>query len=210
VRLPIRSISAAAIAAACLALAACTSSGSPAPANAANGAVQQGKPVSGGTVTVKQGNKVICVMTVVNGKGTCQVPARNFGVGTSQVYGVYGGGGKAGRSKPVSVTVTRATSATALAVTPAKVTYANEQAARLSVTVTGVHGGTPTGTVTVASGGITVCLIKLTAAKGGGAQGSCALAAKKLAIGSRPLVASYPGDHWYGGSAAAKTLTVAR
>ena len=79
------------------------------------------------------------------------------------------------------------------------------------MTVAGAHGGTPTGTVTVASGGITVCLIKLSAAKGAGAQGSCALAARKLAIGSRPLVASYPGDHWYTGSAsAAKALTVVR
>jgi hypothetical protein len=218
VRLPIRFISAAAIAAACLALAACTSSGSSGnaanqagPRNAANAAGQQGTPASAGTVTVKQGNRVICVMTVTNGKGTCQVPARNFGVGTSQIYASYSGDGKAGRSKPVPMTVNRATTTATLTLSPARVGYANEQAARLSVTVTGAHGGTPTGTVKVASGGITVCLIKLSAAKGAGAAGSCALAAKKLAIGSRPLVASYAGDHWYAGATSpAKTLTVVR
>jgi hypothetical protein len=186
-------------------LAACTSSGSP---NAASGPVQPGKPVSGGTVTVKRGDKVICIMTVVNGKGTCKVPARNFGIGTSLIYGTYSGGG---RSRPVSVTVQAASTTTALTITPARVTYGQEQAGHLSVKVTAAYGGTPTGTVTVTSSGVTACLIKLSAAPGGGAQGSCALAATKLALGSQPLTAFYPGDHWYVGStSAAKTLTVVK
>lgn len=102
-RLAIRSISAAAIAAACLALAACSSGSSGNAAggqrNAANAA--HGKPASGGTVTVKQGNKVICVMTVVSGTGTCEVPARKFGVGTSRISASYAGRGKlSGKSGP--------------------------------------------------------------------------------------------------------------
>jgi hypothetical protein len=65
-----------------------------------------GKPVSGGTVTVKQGNKVICVIQVVNGKGTCKVPATRFGVGTSAVVGEYSGPGyPKSKSQPVSVNV---------------------------------------------------------------------------------------------------------
>ena len=153
---------------------------------------------------MKQGNKVICVMTVVNGTGTCKVPARNFGTGTSQVYGSYSGAGKAGgRSQPVSMTVAAAPTATALALSRPKASYGSEQAARLSVKVTAAHGGTPTGTVKVTSGGMTACLITLSAAKGGGAQGSCALAAKRLAVGARPLTASYAGDHWYLGSVSA-------
>ncbi len=209
-----RKIAAVAAAAACLALAACTSSGSPAPGTAAGGqgqpAAQQGRPASGGTVTVKQGNKVICVMTVVNGRGTCKLPAQNFGIGTSQIYGSYSDNGKNGsRSHPVSMSVAPAPTTTALALSPAKVSHANEQAGHLSVTVTGAHGGTPTGTVKVTSGAITVCLVKLSAAKGGGAQGSCALAAKKLTVGTRPLTAVYAGDHWYQGSvSASKTLTI--
>jgi hypothetical protein len=192
------------IAAACIALAACTSSSG----SAASPAGQHtGTPVSGGTVTVKQGDKVICVMKVVNGKGTCVVPARNFGIGGSQIYGTYSGGG---RSQPITMTITPGTTASALTITPAKVAYANEQAAHLSVKVTAVHGGTPTGTVSVTSGATTVCLITLAAAKGGGAQGSCALPAKKLPAGSQPLVASYPGDHWYRPSAARATLTVSK
>ena len=213
-RATIRSASAAVIAAACLGLAACTS-GSPTISASGGGtggqqpAARQGTPASGGTVTVKQGNKVICIMTVANGKGTCKVPAKNFGVGTSQIYASYSGGGKTSKSKPVPMTVTRATTVTALTITPAKVSYADEQAGHLTVKVAGAHGGTPTGTVTVTSGPITVCLIKVSAVAGGGAQGSCALPARKLAAGSRPLTASYPGDHWYVGSgSAAKTLTV--
>jgi hypothetical protein len=211
VRLAIRSACAAAIAAAFLALAACTSGSSPGAAGNANAAGQQpGKPAAGGTVTVKQGNKVICVMTVVNGTGTCKVPAKNFGIGTSQIYGSYSGAGApGGRSQPVSMTVAAAPTVTALAVSRPKVSYGSEQAARLSVKVIAAHGGTPTGTVKVTSGAVTACLITLSAAPGGGAQGSCALAAKKLAAGARPLTASYAGDHWYVGSiSAATTLTI--
>lgn len=214
-RLAIRSVSAAAIAAACLALASCTAPGGSISAGAADAQGQQaapGKPASQGTVTVKQGNKVICVMTVVNGKGTCQVPAAKFGMGTSRVYASYSDNGKdASRSRPVSMTVTPAPTVTALTITPAEVTYGKEQAARLSVKVTGAHGGTPTGTVKVTSGRVTACLIKLTAVKGGGAQGGCTLAAARLAAGARPLTAVYAGDHWYRGSVSSnKTLTVVK
>ncbi len=210
-----RKIAVVAAAAACLALAACTSPGSPGNAGAQGQqpAARQGRPASGGTVTVKQGNKVICIMTVVNGRGTCKVPAKNLGIGTSQIYGSYSDNGKNGsRSQPVSMTVTPAPTTTALALSPAKVSYASEQAGHLSVTVTGAHGGTPTGAVKVTSGGITVCLVTLSAAKGGGAQGSCALAAKKkLAVGTRPLTAVYAGDHWYQGSVSAnRALTIVK
>jgi hypothetical protein len=200
-----RPASALTAAAACLTLAACTSPGS-APA-----AAQQARPVAGGTVTVKQGNKVICIMTVSNGKGTCQVPATSFGVGTSQIYASYSDKGKNGaQSRPVSVTVAQAGTTTTLSVTPPKVTYGNEQASHLAVTVAGLHGGTPSGMVKVTSGGITACVIKLSPAKGG-ATGSCALAAKALAIGARPLTATYLGDHWYGISASpGQMLTVVK
>jgi hypothetical protein len=214
VRLAIRSISAAAIATACLALAACSSGSSGNAAggqrNAANAA--HGKPASGGTVTVKRGNKVICVMTVVNGTATCKVPARKFGVGTSRISASYAGRGKlSGKSGPVSVTVATASTTTTLTLSPATVSYGSEQAGRLSVKVTAAYGGTPTGTVTVTSGGTTACLITLAPAKGGGAQGSCTLPAKSLAVGARPLTAGYAGDHWYRDSvSASKTLTITK
>lgn len=208
-RLAIRSVTAAAIVAACLALAAC-SSGSSGNAAAGQQNAGQGRPASGGTVTVKQGNKVICVMTVVNGTGTCKVPAKNFGVGTSQISASYAGsGGLNGKSDPVSMTVATAPTTTTLTLSPARARYGSEQAGRLSVKVTAAYGGTPTGTVKVTSAGTTACLIALAPAKGGGAQGRCALPARSLAVGARPLTAIYAGDHWYRGSvSASKTLTV--
>jgi hypothetical protein len=121
VRLTFKSISVAVVAAGCLALAACSSSMDSQGSGTANGpggnasgqsgqpgAGHAGGPVTGGTVTVKQGNKVICVMKVVNGTGTCQVPAKKIGTGTSQLVGVYKGTGyRSSQSRPVSVTVTK-------------------------------------------------------------------------------------------------------
>jgi len=52
-------------------------------------------------------------MTVVNGKGTCKVPAAKIGgVGTHTVVGEYAGAGyKSSTSKPVPVTVKPAATA---------------------------------------------------------------------------------------------------
>jgi hypothetical protein len=65
------------------------------------------EPVSHGTVTVREGNTVICVMTVVNGKGTCKVPASKFGgIGTHTLVGAYTGSGYGNaKSLPQDVTV---------------------------------------------------------------------------------------------------------
>jgi hypothetical protein len=98
-----RALGGIALAGACLALGACSSSG---PASSGGSAPS---PVKTGTVTVKEGNKVICVMTVANGKGTCKVPASNFGAGTNAIVGYYSGKGyRSSQSQPTSVTVTKA------------------------------------------------------------------------------------------------------
>ena len=100
----IRALGGITLAGACLALAACSSSGSSSTGGAA-GPV----PVKTGTVTVKEGNKVICVMTVANGKGTCKVSASSLGVGTNAIVGYYSGKGyKSSQSQPTSVTVSKA------------------------------------------------------------------------------------------------------
>jgi hypothetical protein len=199
----IRALAGVVLAGASLALAACTSGSSHSQGQSAAQAV--GVPVKDGTVVVRQGNKVICTMKVVNGKGTCQVPAKSLGVGTSQIVGTYSGNGYSGSgSAPVNVTVVQATTSPTLTLSPATVTYGQEQAERLSVKVTALHGGTPTGTVAVKSNGATVCLITLS-----GAVGTCTLPAGKLSVGTHALIADYPGDHWYDGSAsAAVKLTV--
>jgi hypothetical protein len=158
----------------------------------------QASPVKAGTVTVRSSGKVICVMTVANGKGTCKVPAGKFKVGSSKLTGTYNGsGGKATNSKPVYLNVTEAVSTVTLTA-PGQLTYGHEQAARVTVRVAARTGGTPTGTVTVLSGGTTVCVIKLSAG-----AGSCAPAARKLAPGAHSLVATYSGDKSHSGSSSA-------
>lgn len=49
-------------------------------------------PVTG-TVTVKDGNKVVCVMTVKAGKGTCKVNTAKYPPGSLVFVASYGGSG---------------------------------------------------------------------------------------------------------------------
>jgi hypothetical protein len=114
VRLTFKSVCVAAMAAGCLALAACSASpdseGSGTASGPGNGNAsgQAGRPVTGGTVTVIKGNRIVCVMKVVNGTGQCQVPAKKLGTGTSSLFGLYKGSGYGtSRSQPVPVTVTK-------------------------------------------------------------------------------------------------------
>jgi len=45
-----------------------------------------------GTVTVKDGNKVVCVMTIKAGQGTCKVSTKNYAPGTLRFDASYSGG----------------------------------------------------------------------------------------------------------------------
>jgi hypothetical protein len=205
----IRALGGIALVGASLALAACTSSGSPSAGAAAQPNSSPAKvdrvPVKSGTVTVKEGNKVICVMTVVNGKGTCKVAASSIGVGTKSLVGNYSGSGyKPATSVPLSVSVVKSATSTALSLSPAKVTYGDEQVARVTVRVTASGGETPTGRVLVRNGTTTICTITLSHG-----SGSCTLSARQLKAGSRPLSAVYGGDKAdYGSTSAAKNMAV--
>ena len=75
-----------------LAAAGCTSSGSPGTSAANHAAVgASGRPASG-TVVVKRGNKVICVIKLKAGKGSCTVSTKNYPPGTVTFTGSYTGG----------------------------------------------------------------------------------------------------------------------
>jgi hypothetical protein len=103
----------------------------------------------------------------------------------------------------VTGSITQATS-TGMSLSMAKVTYGHEQSERISVTVKAPYSGTPTGTVTVKAGSTTVCTITLTSGKG-----ACTLTARELRPGTYHLIASYPANRDFLGSASAKkTLTV--
>jgi len=186
---------AAAAGVACLALAAC-SSGS---------ASTDAQPVAAGTVTVKNGHKVVCVMRIADGKGRCTVPAASVGVGTNTIVGQYTGKGySTGQSRPVYLTVTKTPTSTTIAVSPPTIAYGQEQGERVTVKVIPPLAGTPTGIVKVLAGTVTVCAIKLSAG-----TGSCAIPSRSLPVGVHPLFAYYPGDTSFNGSSSGRqALTI--
>lgn len=93
-------------------------------------------------------------------------------------------------------------SATALNLSTATVTYGDEQAEQVSVMVS--SAGTPTGTVTVTAGASTLCTITLASA-----AGSCTLQATQLTAGTYQVTGSYSGDaNTSPSTSPAQTLTV--
>jgi len=158
-----------------------------------------------GTVTVKYGNKVVCVMTVKAGKGTCKVNTAKYPPGALKFVASYSGGaGFKSSTASTTLQLKRATSTTKLTLSAARVAYGHEQAERLTVRVAPQYTGTPPGKVTVSAGRTVVCVITL--ASGGG---SCTLTASKLTAGSYHLVARYAGSASFGPSASAgQTLVV--
>jgi hypothetical protein len=97
-------------------------------------------------------------------------------------------------------------SATGLTVSAPQLTYGDENAEQIAVTVSSPDGGTPTGTVAVTAGSGTLCTITLT-----GATGTCTLPSTSLPGGSYDLTASYSGDSSYLASQSpASAINVAR
>jgi hypothetical protein len=98
---------------------------------------------------------------------------------------------------------TPAAASTSVSMSVPAETYGDEQAKRLSVTVTSPDG-TPGGTVTVHSGTVTVCTITLASG-----SGTCTLPATEFPAGTAQLTASYGGNTDFDPStSAAVPLTV--
>ena len=94
---------------------------------------------------------------------------------------------------------------TTVALSLTRVTYGNEQAVRVSATVTAALGD-PSGAVIVSSGATTACVIGLVSG-----AGSCTLPATVLAAGTRTLTGYYLGEAQFRASAgASRTLTIAK
>jgi len=164
--------------------------------------------VPAGTVTIKSGKTVACTITLKARQGSCTVPATKFGPGTVSVTAFYGGGisFQTSQSAAQTFTVTKAATKTRLALSKPSVTFGQEQAEHVSVSVAPQFGGTPAGTVTVKAGTRTVCVIALKSGKG-----SCALTAKELKPGTYQLTASYPGKGGFTSSTSSpKTLRIGK
>ena len=180
----------------------CSSAGPPATPVANGRAAAQ-------TVTVKAADgRVVCVITLEGGKGSCKASTQNYAPGTVKFQASFSGGAglKPSRSSVVSVRLSKATTKTTLSLSAAKVKSGTEQAERLGVRTIPQIAGTPVGSIIVRAGGTVVCAITLRSG-----MGSCTLTAKELAPGSYRLSASYPGSTDFTGSVSAEqTLAVTR
>jgi hypothetical protein len=93
---------------------------------------------------------------------------------------------------------------TGLALSATRVPFGHEQAERLTVTVTGPVGDTPTGQVTITAGAAIIAVVTLA-----GGSGTVMLSAGQLSPGIYQLTASYGGDLANSPSASgAQALTV--
>jgi hypothetical protein len=63
------------------------------------------RETANGTVTVRSGGKVVCVMVIKDGKGTCTVSTKDYKPGSVSFVGTYSGssGFKSSVSKPLVV-----------------------------------------------------------------------------------------------------------
>jgi hypothetical protein len=165
----------------------------------------RGVPTPTGTVTVTEHSTQLCVITLLAGRGSCTLSARQLVAGTYSIVATYAGNalylGSSKARKLVVVGATRTT--TALELSVSTVTYGHEQVERLSVTTTTQRAGSPTGTVVIRQASTVICTIKLRED-----TGSCRLSARQLATGSYSLVADYGGEAPYLASVATAKLTV--
>ena len=100
--------------------------------------------------------------------------------------------------------MTRAASSTSLIVSPASVAYGSETMVQFTATISPQFAGTPTGTATITSGGITLCTMALS-----GGAGTCSLASGTvLPVGTRTMTAHYGGDDNFRPSAASTQLKI--
>jgi Bacterial Ig-like domain (group 3) len=170
-----------------------------------------------GTVTVSAGATTVCTITLTDGTGNCAPTADEFPVGTVMLAASYSGDDTfdPSSSAAVSLQITSppspepATSTTTLGLSHESITYGDEQAEKILVTVAAAGGtGTiPAGSVTVSSGSTIVCEFSLSPS----GTGSCALGAVALPPGTAELTASYAGDADFASSiSAAESLGVAK
>ncbi len=143
-----------------------------------------------GTVAITSGSTNICSITLSGGTGSCTLGAAQLDAATYPLSAIYtpDTGDFSGSSTTGSLTVVAAGTSTALTAPPS-LTYGAENATPLSVTVSTLGAGTPTGTVAIKSGSTTICSITLS-----GGRGNCTLGATQLDASTYPLTATYTPD----------------
>ncbi len=170
-----------------------------------------GSDAPSGTVTVARG-ATSCVATLVAApasanwsSASCALPAPGI-LGTVHLSANYHGSlNDAASQATATTTLTVEPTTTTLSLPTGTVKFGAEQKGRFSVVVAPKHVGlVPSGSVTVLSGTLKLCKIKLV--KG---SGSCAPGASVLARGAHKIVAQYAGSTVLTSSnSSAHTLTI--
>jgi hypothetical protein len=147
-----------------------------------------------GSVTVKAGSTVVCVITLASARGTCAPPATRLPATSTKLVATYSGSVdfSASRSAARALVIAKTRVTTDLAVSATRAQYGSEQAVKLSVAVTPQYAGHLTGTVTITTGRVTVAVVALNYGKA-----------------RYTLVATYSGNADYDRSTSAgRSLTV--
>jgi hypothetical protein len=161
-----------------------------------------------GTVQVSSGSVSVCAITLSAGAGSCALPADEFAPGSYQLTASYAGSPDyaASVSDDEALTVSQSATTTTLTLSAPTVSYGDEETVQARIAVTAADSVTPTGTVTVSSGGVALCKVALSVVS----ESVCALASDvEFAPGSYQLSASYSGIGGNGSSiSAVQTLKV--
>jgi lysozyme len=168
-------------------------------------------PAPSGTVTVSDGTRTCPAVLSGSGgvaTGSCNITEETAGPHSLTAH--YPGDSNwhsSSTASATSVTVGKATTKTVLKLSKSSVAYGDEQAEKLSVTVSPQFAGSiPTGSVTIKESSTRVCKIKLSSGKG-----SCSLSSKELKAARYSLTATYIANRDFDGSVSAKkTLAVVK
>ena len=161
-----------------------------------------------GTVTVTADGTTVCTLSLTAGAGSCSLAKSAIPPGHYQLTAGYSGNDTYVNSVSAvaPLTIVRARTQTALAVTKTTIVYGHETAEHLTVRLRGQYGTTPAGKVSIKSGKTTVCTITLR-----NGEGSCTLTARQLKPGNYKVVGVYAGSADFGAStSSARTITVRR
>jgi Bacterial Ig-like domain (group 3) len=181
---------------------------------------RSGGPAPTGIVSVADAStsSPICSATLVTGSGdsstaTCGPTAIEFPPGTAftTVAATYEGdtnNSGSSSSSALSLTVVSVATSTTLSQSQNTVAYGSEGVDSFSATVTGQSGGAaPSGTVTVADAGTTICTASLVANPDDSATATCIPTATEFSPGTayHAVTATYSGYAAYLGSASSPT-----
>jgi len=162
-----------------------------------------GNPTPTGTVTLSGGGFTSTAATLSSGSATIAIPANSLKSGIDTLTVTYGGDSNyASANGTASVTVTALPLTPTVTVTPAATTQDSGSTLSVATAVTGA-GVTPTGTVTLSSGGYTSAAATLSSG-----SYTFTIPANSLSAGTDTLTVSYSGDSNYIAGTGTASVTV--